>query len=259
MAGEQNISDYADTPGRKHGWTRKGWIWLRTWIKSQPWFINGIVSLIYWYMKLVSKTNPLVEGSHDFYEVYGKNSPLIAAMWHGQHLMSPVVVPKGYTVTALLSRSADAEVNARIVEKFGHETVRGSGGRNEGRDSGKGGARALIALKRELDQGKSTAMIADISKSTARQAGMGVILLARLSGRPIVAVAYATSRRRILKKSWDQTVISLPFGRAAVISGEPLYVAKDADGTQMEACREELTRRMNAATDAAYRLADQRR
>ena len=168
---------------------------------------------------------------------------------------SMVVVDFG---PALLSRSADAEFNARIVEKFGHETVRGSGGRNEGNDSGKGGARALIALKRELDQGKSTAMIADISKSTARQAGMGVILLARLSGRPIVAVAYATSRRRILKKSWDQTVISLPFGRAAVISGEPLFVEKDADDARMEAYRVELTNRLNAATDAAYRLADQR-
>ncbi len=233
-------------------------MWLRTRIKSQPWFVNTVVNLIYWYMKLVSRTNPLVKGSSDFYEVYGKNAPLIAAMWHGQHLMSPVVVPKGYTITALLSRSADAEVNARIVEKFGHETVRGSGGRNEGRDSGKGGARALIALKRELDQGKSTAMIADISKSTARQAGMGVILLARLSGRPIVAVAYATSRRRILKKSWDQTVISLPFGRAAVVSGEPLYVAKDADDAQMEVCRQELTHRLDAATEDAYRLADQR-
>ena len=258
MAGEQNISQTAESPRPKHGLARKGWIWARARIKAQPWFTGTVVNLACWYMKFVSRTNPLVKGSHDFYEVYGKNAPLIAAMWHGQHLMSPVIVPKGYTLTALLSRSADAEFNARIVEKFGHETVRGSGGRNEGNDSGKGGARALIALKRELDQGKSTAMIADISKSTARQAGMGVILLARLSGRPIVAVAYATSRRRILKKSWDQTVISLPFGRAAVISGEPLFVEKDADDERMEAYRVELTNRLNAATDAAYRLADQR-
>jgi lysophospholipid acyltransferase (LPLAT)-like uncharacterized protein len=258
LPGEQHIGGLAGIPRRKPGLLRKSWIWLRTRIQSQPWFASVLVNVIYWYMKLVSRTNPLVKGSHDFHEVYGKNAPLIAAMWHGQHLMSPVIVPKGYVVTALLSRSADAEINARIVERFGHETVRGSGGRNEGNDNSKGGARALIALKRELDQGKSTAMIADISKSTARQAGMGVILLARLSGRPIVAVAYATSRRRILKKSWDQTAISLPFGRAAVISGKPLYVQKDADDAQMEAHRAELTKQLNTATEEAYRLADQR-
>lgn len=255
---EQDISEFAGSPRRKHGLVRKAWIWLRARIKRQAWFANCVVSVIYWYMKLVGQTNPMVKGSHDVREVYRDSAPLIAAMWHGQHLMSPVIVPKGFKLTALLSRSADAEFNARIVEKFGHQTVRGSGGRNEGRDSGKGGARALVALKRELEKGKSTAMIADISKSTARQAGMGVILLARISGRPIMAVAYATSRRRILKKSWDQTVISLPFGRAAVICGEPLYVAKDADDSHMEECRQELTRRLNSATEKAYSLVDQK-
>ena len=259
MTGKTDINRTGSKRRKRHGLIRKGWIWSRTRIKSQAWFASAVVNFVYWYMKIVNRTNRLVEGSHDFYEVYGKNAPMIAAMWHGQHLMSPVVVPKGYTLTALLSKSADAEINARIVEKFGHETVRGSGGRNEGNNFSKGGARALITLKRELDQGKSTAMIADISKSTARQAGLGVILLARLSGRPIVAVAYATSRRHILKKSWDRTVISLPFGRAAVISGEPLYVEKDADDAKMEQYRAELTRRLNMATEQAYALVDKSR
>ncbi len=256
LTGKQDISRISGAQPRKAGLMRRGWQRFRVRLKSQSWAASLIVNLIYWYMKLVHRTNPLVQGSHDFHEVYGKNAPLIGALWHGQHLMSPFMVPKGYRLTALLSKSADAEINARIVEKLGLETVRGSGGRNASNDGEKGGARALISLKRALDQGISAVMIADISKSTARQAGMGVVMLAKLSGRPIVAVAYATSRRHVMKKSWDQTVINLPFGRAGVISAEPLLVEKDANETQLEAYRVELTRRLNAATEEAYRLVD---
>ena len=44
---------------------------------------------------------------------------------------------------------------------------------------------------------------------------MGIVTLARLSGRPIVPVALATSRRKVLEKTWDKTTINLPFGRGA--------------------------------------------
>ena len=117
----------------------------------------------------------------------------------------------------MVSRSADAELNAMVVEKFGIEAVRGSGGRDHSRHLDKGGARALIALKKALDAGKNVAMIADIPHGKPREAGMGVILLARLSGRPIIACAVTTSRRKVLERTWDKTTIGLPFGRSAVV------------------------------------------
>jgi lysophospholipid acyltransferase (LPLAT)-like uncharacterized protein len=99
-------------------------------------------------------------------------------------------------------------------------------------------------------------MIADIPHGTPREAGMGVVLLAKLSGRPIYPAALATSRRKVLEKSWDRTTINLPFGRSAMAVGEPVFVAPDADDEQMEIKRQELTEQLNAATAEAYRLAD---
>ena len=83
----------------------------------------------------------------------------------------------------MVSRSADAEMNALVIEKIGFQAVRGSGGRENTKHLEKGGARALIALKKALDAGNNVAMIADIPHGTPREAGLGIVTLARLSGR----------------------------------------------------------------------------
>ncbi|TIR67965.1 MAG: hypothetical protein E5X18_25440, partial [Mesorhizobium sp.] len=87
-------------------------------------------------------------------------------------------------------------------------------------------------------------------------AGLGIVLLARLSGRPILPSAIATSRRKVLEKSWDKTTINLPFGRSAVIVGQPVFVPANADDAEMERKRQEVTASLNAATAEAYRLVD---
>ncbi|RUY60178.1 hypothetical protein EN980_35090, partial [Mesorhizobium sp. M7A.F.Ca.CA.001.13.1.1] len=115
---------------------------------------------------------------------------------------------------------------------------------------------ALIALKKSLAVGKNVAMIADIPHGTPRDAGLGIVLLARLSGRPLVPVAITTSRRKVLEKSWDKTTINLPFGRSSIVIGQPIFVAAGADDAEMERKRQEVTTALNAATAEAYRLVD---
>ncbi len=207
-------------------------------------------------LRFVRATNRLVPGSAQLTGDYENAEPGIIALWHGQHLLAPAFYPSKRGLVAMVSRSADAELNAMVVEKFGIEAVRGSGGRAPRRHLDKGGARALVALKKALDAGKNVAMIADIPHGKPRDAGMGIILLARLSGRPIVPAAIATSRRKVLERSWDKTTISLPFGRSAVAVGDLIYVAKDADEAEMERKRAQLTETLNAATARAYALAD---
>jgi lysophospholipid acyltransferase (LPLAT)-like uncharacterized protein len=107
-----------------------------------------------------------------------------------------------------------------------------------------------------LAAGRNVAMIADIPNGTPRQAGLGIVTLAKLSGRPIVAFAVATSRRKVLERSWDKTTINLPFGRGTVVIGDPIYVRSDADDAEMERKRQEVTASLNAATEKAYRLVD---
>lgn len=205
-------------------------------------------------LRFVHRTNPLLPETLEVYKLIDSSKPVIFAMWHGQHVLTPFAAPEGLQMAAMFSRSKDAELNARVVAKLGIETVRGSGGRDRVQRAGKGGAQALILLKKAMARGKSAVMIADISKGSARIAGEGVILLARISGRPILPVAYASSRAVTFRKSWDKTRMAMPFGRAVLCAGEPLFVSPDAGPEAIETARSQLTASLNSATARAYAL-----
>ena len=216
--------------------------------------IGGSLALA--YLRLVHATNPLVEGSDDIDAVIEGRAPLIAAYWHGQHIFAPLLRPAGLPMVALLSRNPDAELNAALLRKAGVGAVRGSGGRDDMQRVERGGAKALIQLKRALDDGTSVNMIADISKANPREAGLGIVTLAKISGRPILPIAFATSRRKVIEKSWDKTTVSLPFGRGAVVLGDWVEVARDTDDKGLAEAALRLTRNLNAATRKAYDLVD---
>ena len=243
-------------PRRPAGRARRLWRAIRKPLANSALTLPILVNLLAIAFRFVYFTNKRVKDSDDTATVLKRHMPAIVALWHGQHLLAPCDKPRRIPVTAMFSRSADAELNARVAEKLGFRTIRGSGGREKGGSASKGGARALIAMKKTLDHGNTVAMIADIPHGTPREAGLGIVTLARISGRPIIPVAYATSRRKILEKTWDRTTINLPFGRLAVIFGTPVHVPADADDDLMEAKRREVTASLDAATEKAYSLAD---
>ncbi len=242
----------ADDKPNRSGYLKRVWQRIREPLARSELLKTVLVNLISAYLKLVYRTNKQLPGFTETIAAQKAYTPYIVTFWHGQHLMGPFARERSVPVIAMFSRSADAELNARVAEKLGLQTVRGSGGRADSNNSGKGGARALLTLKRALDQGMSTGMIADVAHSPVREAGQGIILLARLSGRPVLPVAYAFSRFKILERSWDQTAVPLPFGRSAVAMGEPVFVPEDADEAMLELKRQELTRELDAATVKAY-------
>ena len=238
---------------------KRSWRRIRKPLAESRFAKGALASLLASVLRFIYWTNPARRGSADLDALNAEFAPVVAALWHGQHLLAPIVCPPTPGFVVMVSRSADAELNALVIEKLGIETVRGSGGRAGINHFDKGGAKALITLKRALEAGKNVAMIADIPHGTPRDAGLGVILLAKYSGRPIMPLAVATSRRKVLEKTWDKTVVNLPFGHRAVVVGDPLYVPADATAEELEVKRQELTTALNEATDRAYRMVDERR
>jgi lysophospholipid acyltransferase (LPLAT)-like uncharacterized protein len=98
------------------------------------------------------------------------------------------------------------------------------------------------------------ALTADVPK-VSRVAGLGIVTLARASGRPIFPVSFATSRRIVLD-NWDRTEINLPFSRGAIVVGEPIRVPVDADRETLEERRGTLEKVLNTATERAHVIAD---
>ena len=105
-------------------------------------------------------------------------------------------------------------------------------------------------MVRALEQGYNVALTADVPKRS-RIAGLGIIMLARESGRPIMPLAMVTSRFLRLK-NWDRTTINLPFGRGALVGGELIMVPPDAGAETMEELRARLEATLNDATARAY-------
>jgi len=83
--------------------------------------------------------------------------------------------------------------------------------------------------------------------------GVGIVTLAQMSGRPIVPVAVVTSRR-IDFNSWDRASIGLPFGRGAIVLGEPVHVPRDADAAALEGHRLTVERELDRIHERAYAL-----
>jgi hypothetical protein len=206
------------------------------------------------YLRFVWLTSRTVLEPADIYARMEPNLPVIIAMWHGQHFMVPFI-RRGYAAKVLISRHRDGEVNAVAAERLGVGTIRGSGDAS-GRFDLKGGVGAFQAMLTTLAEGCSVALTADVPK-VARVAGVGIIKLAQLSGRPILPAAVVTSRRKVLD-NWDRTAVNLPFSRLAMVAGEIVTVAADADGDTLESCRQALERNLNRATARAYELADRR-
>lgn len=205
------------------------------------------------YFKLVAQTTRFEVEPADVYERIDANLPIIMTFWHGQHFLTPFVMKPHHKAKVLISRHADAEINAIAAEKLGVGTIRGSGATNASEFHRKGAVSATYAMLDTLSEGVSVAMTADVPK-IARRVGLGVITIARHSGRPIFPLAMAT-RNRITLKSWDRASLNLPFGRGAAVVGEPLFVPKDATQDQMAEARETLEQRLNAATARAQHLA----
>lgn len=207
-----------------------------------------------WYLRFVHSTSHVTIEPADVYEKAEPHLPVIVTMWHGQHFMMPFV-SRGHRVKVLVSRHRDGEMNAIAAQRLGIGTIRGSGASGSRFDR-KGGVGAFRAMLDALAEGYSVALTADVPK-VPRIAGSGVVKLAQMSGRLVYPVAIATSRR-VQLNTWDRSTINLPFSHMAIAASAPIGIAEDADEAMRENFRRAIEAGLNAATERALTIADQR-
>jgi lysophospholipid acyltransferase (LPLAT)-like uncharacterized protein len=179
--------------------------------------------------------------------IWRSGEPVIYTVWHGQILLLPLVYGRRLRVHALTSRSRDGEILSRFVQGFGIRVVRGS--------SSRGGARAFLTLARVIRaQGDNVLIVPDGPRGPRHVAQNGAVVLAKMTGVPMVPVAFGASPCRVLG-SWDAFMVPHPFARAAIVFAEPIVVARDADRNLIEAKRRELETTLLDITAKADRAA----
>jgi len=200
----------------------------------------------------VSRTSDIVYDPPDLMDRLAAAHPCTVACWHGQFMMLCMLRPPGAKVSAMVARHGDAELIGEAMRAFDVELIRGAGAGDRKKD--RGGAAALRGAVRALMQGSSVVMTADVPPGPARKAGIGIITIAQLSGRPIAPVAAATSRMASLD-TWSRITVNLPYSKLAFAGGEIIHVPRDADAATLEELRQKLEDELNDAMTRAYALA----
>src|ERR1700693_5151739 len=156
--------------------------------------------------------------------------PMILSFWHNC-IFPAIYVWRNLQIRVMSSDSFDGEWTGRIIRKFGFVKVRGSSSRRA--------VRALLEMRRELDQGWPVAFTIDGPRGPRFVAKPGPVLLARATGAPMVAFHIAVEKAWILN-TWDRSMIPKPFARALMRVSQRISVPADADDSHRERFHGEL-------------------
>ena len=165
-----------------------------------------------------------------------EHQPFILAFWHGR-ILSNMLYFRDRGIVALISENFDGEWITAVCRHFGFGAVRGS--------SSRGGARALVQMKRELAAGRSVLVTPDGPRGPRTVAQVGAVWLAGASGCPILPVR-AEARRQRTTRSWDRHQVPSPGAVVTVVIGPTIEVPRGADAATLEMKRAELESALNA-------------
>lgn len=180
-----------------------------------------------------------VEGAEPLRRLRAAGQPVIFALWHSR-LLPLIHLHRNEGVVALVSKHRDGEYIARVMQRRGFGTARGS--------STRGGVHGMRQLIRVARSGRDLAITPDGPRGPARVLKMGAITVARVGRLPIIPVTAGCSRSW-RAGSWDRFMVPKPFARIEVRYAPPVHVPRDADEGELERLRQELEVTLNRITD----------
>lgn len=221
-----------------------------------PWFRNFVGRHVLGaYVHLGMATARVEYHPADYKERLEAALPVLYVIWHANMTAIGYMVPSYEITRALVSPHPDGRMGAAAIARWGGKVIYGTGATDRQREGTRGVAGSREVLQ-ALESGLSVLLTADVPPVRGRKVSRGVIRLARLSGRPIVPVAAASSNRTILSRIWDQMQVNHPFSRVAVVGGEHLYVDESIDD---DAALAVLKLRLDEAYDKALRITEKPR
>jgi lysophospholipid acyltransferase (LPLAT)-like uncharacterized protein len=194
-----------------------------------------------------------VEGMQNLEAALARAPSVVPCYWHQHQLYCGKFLveqrARGLIPGWLISPSVDGELGAMLVRRFGGAVIRGS--------STHTGARALRDYYQALVKDNVSPVITpDGPRGPRFRFKPGALLLAQMSGRPILPLSYAASRAWRIK--WDRFVIPVPGSRIAIAIGPPCYVPRVTDAASLTRLQQDMEQELKrlfgvarAALDAA--------
>jgi lysophospholipid acyltransferase (LPLAT)-like uncharacterized protein len=225
--GEQTDRIRQQEDARPRRAARRARLWLFGWLSGSLLRLLGAT----WRFRVLGTDPRAREARHDRAQVH------LAALFHESMLPAAYFFrDRGYGVA--VSRSRDGDLVDATLRSLGYGTpARGS--------SSQGGSAALRGLVRQIEAGTTVALLVDGPRGPARVSKIGIIALAGRTGLPILPVAFS-ARPALRLKSWDGSLIPLPFARVVCAFGEPFDVESNGEKNREQSAARELDRRLGA-------------
>ena len=216
-----------------------------SWKRAQVAFISG---LGYPLINVLGHTlRWRVEGMSHYDAIIASGRQPVMAFWHGRILPATFYFRRR-GIVVITSENFDGEWIARIIERFGYGTARGS--------TTRGGQRAMVQLVRAMRAGKPAGFTLDGPRGPARVAQPGAVWLAGATGNPVLPFHLEAARAWTLG-SWDRTQIPKPFTNVSLVIGEPIEIPSESTDEQLRMARALLEQRLTALEARARELVRQ--
>ena len=200
-----------------------------------------IITVGYWFIRLIGPTLRVSVSREEGAQETIAQRPLIGSFWHA------CIIPSTYMcrnlgIRVMSSNSYDGEYMGRIIRKFGFVAVKGSSSRNA--------VRALLGLRRALQQGWTVAFSIDGPRGPRHKVKPGPVALARSSGVPLTMYHMAVDRAWVLN-TWDRLIIPKPFSRVLMRFGTLIPVPNEASDEDLERYQQVLQNSLDRVREFA--------
>jgi hypothetical protein len=177
-----------------------------------------------------------------------QNNPAIYVFWHGRFALMNFIKPKNMKAYGVVSKHTDGELIARVIKKFGFESIRGSTNRVLG-ENGKpakdrGGTKAIRDCIKILKQNNILFITPDGPRGPERKFKENLLFIAKMSGAPVVPISF-TCKQAIKLNTWDRFLYPLPFSKPIIKCGEPFYINKNATEEEMQQTALKIEQKLN--------------
>ena len=186
--------------------------------------LSMIVGAGYWFIRLLGPTLRVSVSYEEGAQKTLDARPLVASSWH-ECMIPATYLFRDMGIRVMSSFSYDGEYMGRIIGRFGFVAVKGSSSRNP--------IRALLGLRRALDEGWTVAFTLDGPRGPRRKAKPGPSGLARSAGLAMTTFHAAVDRAWVLH-SWDRMMIPKPFSRVLVRVGKLIPVPAETSDEDLE-------------------------
>jgi lysophospholipid acyltransferase (LPLAT)-like uncharacterized protein len=212
-----------------------------------PWHrrlqIPIIAAIVYTVIRTLGPTLRFeVLGRNVVEELWAGKQPCIWAFWHR------VIIPiawygRNRGIVIMNTTAFDGQWTRKVIEWLGFGTAQGS--------SSRGGLRGLNEMAKRIEEGVDCGFTIDGPRGPRYVAKVGPVLLARMTGAPIVLFHVGVERGTTFKKTWDHFLLPGLFTRAVILGAKPIYVPKDADPETIQAKHAEMQRALEHVRDLA--------